>query len=313
MATQQSSSVVLTVQPRSFGFDVQTARTNTFQNSPQLSESNVRLRANSEFTQAVAVLRQHGITVEVYQPQDTLDKPNAVFPNNWVTTWPDGSVYIYPMATKSRRVERDMAVFTMLSQSYDIRRVMDISASEANARYLEGTGVMVFDHDNKVAYGCLSVRCDESLFREHARTLGYKPITFHAYDTNGVAIYHTNVMMGIQSRTAVVCSSIIRDETERTRLLATLQKTHRDIVEISEEQMIAFCGNVLELRNGQGDYFLALSQSAYDHFTPRQREVLSQDKTLLPLAIPTIESVGGGSVRCMLAEVFLPARNRSVV
>ena len=307
MSTIQSASALLMVRPATFGYDEETAASNTFQHKPSISKDEVRQRASDEFQSAVDTLRAHGVAVSVFEDKETLPKPDAVFPNNWLSMWQNGSTYLYPMATESRRIERSDAALELLREQYRINEVIDLTSSELSGTYLESTGVMVFDHEAKIAYGCLSVRCDEELFEEHALSLGYTPITFTALDSKAVPIYHTNVLMGVQSTTAVLCLEALPHEDERDEVMGHLKRTGHDVIKISREQMNSFCGNVLEVQNKEGDLFLALSQTAYDAFTPEQRERLSRDKTLLPLAIPTIETIGGGSVRCMLAENFLPS------
>jgi hypothetical protein len=301
----QSAKAVLMVRPTSFGFDEQTAVSNAFQNKPTEAQDEILAHANDEFQQAVNTLSANGIEVLTFEDDITPPKPNAVFPNNWFSSWSDGQVFLYPMATESRRIERSDAVLDALKKYFKVSNVTDLSDSEKDRQYLESTGVMIFDHVNKIVYGCTSVRCDETLFKDHAEKLGYKPVLFHAYDENGVAIYHTNVLMGVQSNTAVVCLDAVTDETERKTLVMSLEETNHEVINITHAQMNAFCGNVLELQNQAGKHFLALSQTAYDNFAPKQREQLSRDKTLLPLSIPTIETIGGGSVRCMLGEIFL--------
>lgn len=308
MKTNQSTSAVLMVRPTSFGFNEQTALTNTFQNYTDLSSDEVHARANQEFTDMVAKLRENDVHVTVFEDSDPQPKPDAVFPNNWFSTWGDGHVYFYPMATESRRVERSYAAVQALAQEFNITETTDISPSEQYGIALESTGVMIFDHINKIVYGCISPRCDASLFTSHALELGYKPILFNAYGQDGTAVYHTNVLMGIQSTTAVICAEAITDGAERELVIGTLKSTGHQVIEISQTQMAAFCGNVLELQNENGELFLAMSQTAYDNFTYEQRAMLSADKTLLPFSVPTIETIGGGSVRCMLGENFLPKK-----
>jgi hypothetical protein len=305
MNTTHPARAVLMVRPTTFGFDKQTAESNAFQNMPTISDAEIRQKAGEEFRRAVDMLSNNGIEVVVFEDNTTPPKPNAVFPNNWFSTWPDGRIYLYPMATESRRIERSEAAIAALKKHFEVSDVIDITASENDGRFLESTGVMIFDHKNKIAYGCVSIRCDAELFTTHARALGYTPAVFHAYDENGIAIYHTNVLMGVQTSTAVVCLDAISDMAERKNFVHSLETTGHTIVDISYAQMEAFCGNVLELENPRGEKFLAMSQTAYDNFTPDQRHILARDKTLLPLAIPTIESIGGGSVRCMLGEIFL--------
>lgn len=308
MPISQSTSSLLMVRPHTFGFDRETAESNVFQHQSALPVSEIRQKAITEFELAVKQLRDRDMEVIVFDDPDPKDKPDAVFPNNWLSTWPSGKIFLYPMATESRRQERSDNALNLLEQNFDIKEVTDLSSSEARGQFLESTGVMIFDHIAKVVYGCRSIRCDETLFREHAHILGYEPIIFDAFDANGFPIYHTNVLMGVQTATAVVCLDAIRDARQRENLVSNLTSTGHDIIAISHEQMNAFCGNVLELTNRTGQRFLAMSQHAYDAFSPEQRKRLSKDKILLPLSIPTIETIGGGSVRCMLAEIFLPRR-----
>jgi len=304
----QSPKAVFMVHPTSFGYDSQTAESNAFQHISALTSDEILAKADAEFQHAVDILRAHDIDVTVFEDSPTPAKPNAVFPNNWLSLWPNGHIYLYPMATESRRIERSSEALELLKNKFIVTDVIDITSAESEKRYLESTGVLIFDHVNKIAYGCLSIRCNEDLFNEHVKSLDYTPFVFHAVDENNTPIYHTNVLMGVESTTAVVCFDAIKDECERTKLERLLKETGHEIVAISHAQMNAFCGNVLELQNKSGEKFLALSQTAFDNFTTEQRKVLARDKTLLPLAIPTIETIGGGSVRCMLAEVFLQSK-----
>jgi len=309
---RQSTDTLLMVQPVSFGFDSQTAQTNTFQNKLSLTPGEITRRALAEFDSFVERLRQHDIEVAVFRDEPLPPKPNAVFPNNWLSTWPDGRLFLYPMATESRRIERSQKLLHDLAESFQVTDTIDLSDEEASHHYLESTGVMVFDHISKLVYGCISPRCNDDLFEKHATELGYRPISFDAY-VEGVAIYHTNVLMGVQTSTAVVCLEAIIDPVQRKIVKDSLEKTGHEIVAITLDQMSRFCGNVLEVRNKQGSKFLILSQTAYDAFTKEQRRILGRDKTLLPMAIPTSEAVGGGSARCMIAEIFLPVLTPAIM
>ncbi len=300
------ASAVLMVQPTTFGYDAETAKTNAFQHHPNSAAAAVTARAGAEFEGMVAKLRAAGITVVVFRDPANEPKPNAVFPNNWLSTWADGRIFLYPMATASRRVERTPAALSFLADHFKVTTTLDFSDAEQTGRYLEGTGALVFDHEHKLAYAALSPRCDEQLAREHIQSLGYQPVIFSAFDQAGTAIYHTNVVMAIQATTAVLCAEAITDKAERQRVIKSLGKTGHEVVTITPEQMNQFCGNVMELQNAAGERCLVLSQTAFDAFTSDQRATLSQDKTLLSVAIPTIETVGGGSARCMVAEIFLP-------
>lgn len=307
MSTQSARSLLM-VRPVTFGFDSETAVSNAFQHEPSLSSDEVRVRALKEFDTSVEKLRSHGIDVTVFEDPENQEKPDAVFPNNWLSTWQDGHIFLYPMATESRRRERSEVALSLLRDKFKTTEIIDISAFEAEGAYLESTGVIIFDHAAKIAYGSLSIRCDESLFTEHVKTLGYEPVVFHSYDKAGMPIYHTNVLMGVQTETAVICLEAITDNKEKLLVVNKLQATGHAIVDITQAQMQSFCGNVLEVQNQEGERFLVLSKTAHDAFTNEQREVLAKDKTLLPISIPTIETIGGGSARCMLAEIYLPKR-----
>lgn len=305
MSTQSARSLLM-VRPVTFGFDSETAVSNAFQHESPLSNEKIRARALKEFDTSVEKLREHGIDVTVFEDPENQEKPDAVFPNNWLSTWQNGHIFLYPMATESRRRERSEVALSLLRDKFKTTEVIDLSAFEAEGKYLESTGVIIFDHVAKIAYGSLSIRCDEELFREHMTALGYEPVVFHSYDKAGMPIYHTNVLMGVQTETAVVCLEAITDEEEKKLVINKLQASGHTIVDISQAQMQSFCGNVLEIQNEKDERFLVLSQTAYDAFTVEQREALSRDKTLLPISIPTIETIGGGSARCMLAEIYLP-------
>lgn len=308
MADIQTAPSLLMVRPVSFGFDQETAQSNTFQHDLPLRKEALREQACREFDTAIEQLEKHDIPVTVFEDSLEPEKPDAVFPNNWLSTWPDGALYLYPMATAARRIERSETAVMLLKEHWNIIRTVDLSASENDGRYLESTGVMIFDHVHKIVYGCLSIRCDETLFLQHAIDLGYKPIIFHAVDGAGIPIYHTNVLMGVQTSTAVICLETIKDSSERTLVETTLQSTGHDIVPITLAQMNSFCGNILEVKNRHGSPYIIMSQTAYEAFTETQREQLSRHALLLPIAIPTIETVGGGSARCMMAEIFLPLK-----
>ena len=304
----QSASAVLMVRPFTFGFDEQTAKTNAFQHHMQLRPLLVTRKALEEFEEVVRTLQGLGIEVVVFEDDSTISKPNGVFVNNWLSTWPDGAVYLYPMATESRRPERNPLVLEKLKERFVVGPVVDLSSHERRDEYLESTGVMIFDHLNKLVYASPSSRCSEKLLLKHTQDIGYRPIIFRAFDRHGMTIYHTNVALSIQSSTAIVCSEAIKDEAERHKVLKALMDSRRKVIEITQKQMEKFCGNVLEVCNRNGKRFLVLSQTALDNLTPEQQRQLSADKSLVPLHIPTIETIGGGSARCMMAEIFLPTR-----
>jgi hypothetical protein len=262
-----------------------------------------------EFTALVDLLRANDIDVFVPEVGHIAPaRPNAVFPNNWLSTWPTGEVYLYPMATDSRRTERDPGVIAQLEERFVIDKIIDLSTQESLDVFLESTGVMVFDHLNGLVYACPSVRCHTSLFRSHAQVLGYEAVIFDATDRAGNAMYHTNVMLAIQSTTAIVCEAAIAPE-HRASTLHRLKTSGRAVVNISFDQLDAFAANALEVRNRSGKSFLVMSQGALDCLDEAQRCILEADNEVLASPLDTIESVGGGSARCMLAEIFLPLRS----
>lgn len=305
----QAAATVFLIRPVRFSFNAETAASNHFQQPlAGLTEQTVQQQAYAEFDGVVATLRAKGVQVLVFEDTPEPHTPDSIFPNNWLTLHPDGRAVLYPMCAPNRRLERRPDILAALGQSFAIREVLDLSGAEREERFLEGTGSILFDHPNRVAYACLSPRTDAALFEEVCAQLAYRPVSFHAADAQGHAIYHTNVMMCIGAQFAVVCLESIRDAAERTAVVDSLAATGHEIVDISLAQVTRFAGNMLTLQPAEGRELLAMSQSAFDALTPAQRHTLGQYAELVPLAIPTIETIGGGSVRCMLAEVFLPEK-----
>ncbi|RAK69453.1 citrulline utilization hydrolase CtlX [Hymenobacter edaphi] len=298
---------VLLVRPASFGYNAETALTNHFQQPlTGLDAAAAQQRALAEFDAAVAALRARGLEVLVFDDTAAPAKPDAVFPNNWLTLHPDGRALLYPMCAPSRRAERRPDILAALGRQFRLREIIDFSPYEAEQRYLEGTGSLIFDHAQRVVYAALSPRTDAGLLAEVAALLGYRPVAFHAVDGQGQAIYHTNVMMCLGPGFASLCLESLPDAAERAAVLAELEAGGREIVDITLAQVAHFAGNMLALESAAGQPLLVLSQSAHDALTPAQRQRLQRHCELLPLRIPTIETLGGGSARCMLAEVLLP-------
>jgi hypothetical protein len=305
----QAASTVFLVRPARFSFNNQTADSNRFQQPLSgLSEPVLQQQAQAEFDQLVETLRAKGVRVLVFDDTPEPHTPDSIFPNNWLTLHPDGRVLLYPMCAPNRRLERRPDILAALGQSFTVQEVVDFSEAEQEGRFLEGTGSILFDHVHRVAYACLSPRTDAGLFAEVCVRLAYRPVTFQAVDALGHAIYHTNVMMCIGEKFAVVCLESIQDKAERVAVAASLQETGHQIIAITLGQVARFAGNMLTLQPAARRTILAMSQSAFDALEPAQRDTLGQFCELVPLAIPTIETIGGGSVRCMLAEVFLPAK-----
>lgn len=303
------ADTVLLVRPSHFVFNHETAVSNAFQNKLELeSEDSIKQKAFEEFDLFAAKLRARGVHVFVFDDTPTPQKPDAVFPNNWVSFHEDGRVILYPMLAENRRHERRLDIIDTLKQDFEISEVLDLSPHEKEGRFLEGTGSIVFDHKNKIAYACLSPRTDKELFLEVCKYLKYQPVYFNAHDKNGVEIYHTNVMMCVAEKFAVICMESV-DENDREKVRESLESTGHEIVEISFEQMANFVGNMLSLMTKDGACILAMSGSAYECLTEAQKEKIGCHCELLYLPIKTIETIGGGSARCMIAEIFLKRKN----
>jgi hypothetical protein len=300
------SSHVLMVRPANFGYNAQTAGTNAFQSVPDSKQNTAKL-ARAEFDDMASALRGAGVDVRVIEDTAQPVKPDAVFPNNWLSLHPDGTAVLYPMESPNRRTERRLDIVEGLRATHQIQSVIDLSSGEAHGRFLEGTGSILFDHAHRKAYACLSRRTDPSLLEMLCEELGYSPQTFTATDRNGQEIYHTNVMMCIGPSFAVVCLESIADEGERSVLVDSLENDGKQIIPISREQMRSYAGNMLALETLEGAPLLVMSSSARGVLTDDQLAALASHATLLAFDIPTIETVGGGSVRCMLCENFLPA------
>lgn len=299
----QTTNTVFLVRPASFSYNVQTAESNAFQTLAEINPIEIQAKALKEFDAFVTKLRAEGVQVQVFEDSLVPTKPDAIFPNNWISIHADGTVVLYPMCTPNRRLERNQAVLDWLEQKNTFHTIIDYTIYENQGRFLEGTGSIIFDHLNKKAYACLSPRTDLMIFEHLMVHLGYEAIAFNALDKNGVAIYHTNVMMSIGNGFAVVCLESIPSNQEREKVVRELQNSSLEIVGISLDQVGHFAGNMLALQNKDGQV-LVLSQSAFDVLTTQQKQQLEQYVKLLPMAIPTIELIGGGSARCMIAEVF---------
>lgn len=304
----QISKNILLVRPANFGVNTQTLVTNHFQKQLEgYSPEQIKKMAIEEFDNAVKLLKSKGINTFVFDDTPTPIKPDAIFPNNWVSFHRDGTVVLYPMLTPNRMTERRLDIVDELKTKFKITRLIDIFSSEViktNER-LEGTGSIVFDHINKIAYACLSERTSKKLLLELCEHIGYEACYFESLDRNGNEIYHTNVMMCVAEKFVVICMESIKSCAESKQVYDKFKKTGHEIIEISYEQMDKFAGNMLSVQGSNGPV-LVLSQTAYDSLTPEQIKTIKKYNELLPLPINTIETIGGGSARCMIAEVFLP-------
>ena len=293
------------IRPVNFGFNEQTAGSNAFQNR-DAAQQQVQDKALAEFNNLVNVLRENGVEVIVIDDTPEPHTPDSIFPNNWVSFHQDGNVFLYPMMAENRRLERREDIIMQLEDEFKINHIIDLSRFEHEHKFLEGTGSMVLDRENKIAYACLSPRTDKDVLDLFCAQSGYKPVLFHAVDENGMDIYHTNVLMCIGSKFAVICLDSIADEKEKAEVVASLKATNKEIVAISFAQMNQFAGNMLELKSKSGDSLLVMSQNAYQSLKQDQKASLEKYCKIVYADINTIENNGGGSARCMIAEVHLP-------
>lgn len=306
----QTTDTVLMIEPIAFGYNAETAKNNYFQ--VEQTGSDIQSKALAEFNTFVGKLRGKGINVITIK--DTLDPhtPDSIFPNNWVSFHKDGKVVLYPMFASNRRVERREDIIESIeNQGFEVTEIDDWSFSETQGHFLEGTGSMIFDHDNKIAYGSVSLRLDEKLFREFCSKYGFTPVVFHSYQTVGterLPIYHTNVMMCVADQFVVICLDCIDDELEIEKVIETIKNSGKEIIEISEDQMQQFAGNMLQVQNKDGKKFLVMSQTAYQSLNADQVAAIEKYCEIIYSDLNTIEVNGGGSARCMLAEVFLPKK-----
>ncbi|HEY6482918.1 MAG TPA: arginine deiminase-related protein [Steroidobacteraceae bacterium] len=309
-ALPQCTGAVLMVRPAACGYNPETAATNKLQ-MPEPDPAAAQARALAEFDAFVTALRGEGIAVCVAEDTPTPVKPDALFPNNWVSFHEDGTVVLYPMHAENRRAERRSEVLDAVAKSgFRISRVLDLTHHEGAGRFLEGTGSLLLDHASRVAYACISPRTHALVAEEWGRELGYEMVLFEALDRNGVPFYHTNVMMSIGSRTAVLASCAI-SRPHRERLTAKLTASAHEVIEIDHAEIGQFAGNMLELASWDealGDcHLLVMSESARRGLKPQTyTRLCAAVDGVLAVPVPTIERLGGGSVRCMLAEIFLP-------
>lgn len=304
----QTTSHILMVRPAHFAFNEETAASNAFQSRDQrLTPAQMEQQALEEFDGFVEQLRAAEVQVIVANDSVKPVKPDAVFPNNWVTFHQEGFVVTYPMFAPTRRRERRRQIITqVLHEGFQSDRRLNFEFNEKRDRYLEGTGSIIFDHIHRLAYACLSPRTDEQLLDDLCQEIGYQKVVFHAIDAKGQDVYHTNVMMTLGETFVVICLDTVRDAAERQMLEQKFKATDKEIVAITLDQMNNFAGNMLQVRNHAGQTLLVMSSTAYHALTLEQISALERHTQLLHSPIPTIERYGGGSVRCMMAEVFLP-------
>ncbi|WP_246128482.1 citrulline utilization hydrolase CtlX [Pleionea sediminis] len=297
--------------PLRFGFNEQTGSDNEFQHKPSKQEAETVLTsALSEFDNAVNQLTEHGVEVLVLEHPEDLHVPDAVFPNNWFTTHSDGTVLLYPMKTANRKIEVIPQKLNALLENsgYRIKNIEDITESLNQNQILEGTGAIIFDHEYQQAYTALSDRCEQAIVEAYCQKYGWQSNIFNATSSHGKSVYHTNVVMSIGSEFAVICGESIA-KTERTIIFEKLESCKKKVIDISFEQMERyFCGNILEVKNSKDETTIVMSQSAWRGFNTTQRKQLENLGHCLINDVHTIEHIGGGSMRCMMAENFLPSK-----
>jgi len=299
----QYSDRVLMIEPVNFGFNAETAVNNSFQRDPR---KDIQQQALQEFNGLVNTLRANKVSVTVIKDCPDPFTPDSIFPNNWISLHEDGTVFLYPMYAPNRRLERKPQVLEALRKKFKFGNTVDLSSHEKEHRFLEGTGSMVLDRENKIAYACISPRTDKSLFESFCKSAGYRPISFTASDQHHREIYHTNVMMCVADKYAVICLASIVNISERKIVRSALEQSGKVIIEISLDQMNHFAGNMLQVNNAGGQKYLVMSTQAYQSLTPEQAASLEKFNPILHASLTTIETNGGGSARCMMAEVYLP-------
>ena len=297
------------IRPVQFRMNEETAVNNYFQEDIDENENAININAQMEFDTFTNVLREKGVNVLVVNDSNE-DTPDSIFPNNWVSFHKDGQVCLYPMFAENRRRERNhMTLLFLKNQGFQITKIVDYTLSEHDNMFLEGTGSLILDRVHKKVYCALSDRAERSLVEQFCIDHRGTPIIFNSYQTvdgQRLPIYHTNVMMCLGVDVAIICADTIDDETERTNVIEHLEQDFKDIVYITEDQMHQFAGNMLQVCNADGDVFTVMSSSAYNALTPKQITTIEKSSEIIHSNLETIETCGGGSARCMMAEVFLP-------
>lgn len=306
--THQSTPSILMIRPSGFGPNAETASDNEFQTPVEVENDRVETEALCEFDGMVQGLREAGVGVYVWNEPPDSPFPDALFPNNWLSTDREGQVFLYPMKPESRRGEcRPEVLSFLIEQGFVLKSVYDLRSFQTEKYFLEGTGSLVLDHVQRIAFAAISERTSAELTASWCENNGYRPVIFHTrMPVSGMPVYHTNVIMSIGTTWAVVCPDTISSADERAAVMNALSASGRMILPITITQVAQFCGNILEVRNAENDCLIILSSTAYNGFTPDDRARLAHHTRLLPVDIGTIEKTGGGSARCMIAELFLP-------
>jgi hypothetical protein len=302
MTATQSTNTLLLVRPINFGFNAQTAVNNAFQTKTE--NSDLQKHALMEFDNLVETLIAVKVNAIVVNDEPQPQLPDSVFPNNWFSTHSDGNLCLYPMFAENRRLERKDSIVEMLKSRFAVKNILDFTHYEKQNKFFEGTGSMVLDRTNSIAYACLSPRTGEEILDDFCENLKFKKCCFRALFGNK-EIYHTNVMMSVADKYAIICTESITNSNELKNVMENLSSANKEIIEISVEQMQHFAGNTLQIANSHGETFLAMSTQAYKSLNSGQIKKIEQYNNILHSDIKIIETAGGGSLRCMLAEIFL--------
>jgi len=308
---QQTTNTILMIRPTNFRMNEQTAVNNYYQQElTGMLPVSIHAKAQKEFDDFVVNLQNNGIDVVVLSDTDTPSTPDSIFPNNWISFHENGDVGLFPMFAENRRLERREDVLAVLEEKgFEIENIIDYTAAEEEGIYLEGTGSVILDRQNRKAYCALSPRADEELFIEFCEDFEYTPVVFIANQTvnkRREAIYHTNVMMCVAARFAIICLAAIDDKKERKHVLKHLKESGKEVIDITEQQVHAFAGNMLEVKGTDALPYLVMSSSAFASLRKEQLQKIEKHATIIHSSLETIETCGGGSARCMMAEVFLP-------
>jgi hypothetical protein len=299
----QTTSKVLMIRPLHFGYNAETAVNNSFQMKSHTE--NLSEKAVQEFDHFVSVLQNNGIDVTVVEDSPEPHTPDAIFPNNWISFHQSGIYCIYPMFASNRRKERKKEVLTIIQEKFHYHQLIDLTGYESENLFLEGTGSMVLDRENRLAYASLSPRTDVRVLEDFCRRLNYQPVIFHSVNDGGLAIYHTNVMMCVADRYVVICLDSIRDPVENKIVQETITSAGKEIIAISYGQLNHFAGNMLQLENDRKEKILVMSSAAWQSLLADQKERLVQYNRIVHVSLESIETNGGGSARCMIAELHM--------
>ena len=307
----QATNSILMIRPVNFGYNEETAKDNHYQNKDSIFKD-ANERAQREFDDMVLNLRQNGISVHVFQDDENEYTPDSIFPNNWISFHKNGDVGLYPMYAENRRLERRPEILEFLeNKGFIISNIIDYSSAEAENKFLEGTGSMILDRKNRLAYCSISNRSNEDLFIEFCEDFEFTPVLFNSFQTVGkkrLPIYHTNVMMCVATDYVIVCLDSIDDKKQRKNVSNFINDSGKMLIEISENQVESFAGNMLELINDNGKSVLVMSKSAVDSLNENQKNTIRKYSRIVSCDLNTIEVCGGGSARCMMAEIFLPKK-----